>query len=108
MTVTAIKPPTLAAALSRNGRLRQFSCDQCGRYFEPSRSDARYCSSPCRQKAYRQRQAIEAGSSFRLTAETREALRRAIDRRRRELLEERAAADRELDRELFGDDEATT
>lgn len=40
---------------------------------------------------------------FRLTAETREALRRAIDRRRRELLAERPA----VDRELFADEAVT-
>jgi hypothetical protein len=102
MTVTAITPTTPAVGLSRNGDLCQFSCDQCGEAFTPTRSDARYCSSPCRQRAYRRRQATDVGAQIRLTAEMREALRRAIDRRRRKLLEERDAADREL----FADDEA--
>ena len=30
-------------------------CEQCSETFEPTRSDARYCSSACRQRAYRQR-----------------------------------------------------
>lgn len=29
--------------------------DDCGREFAASRSDAHYCSSACRQKAYRER-----------------------------------------------------
>ena len=32
-------------------------CAQCGEHFEPKRSDSRYCSSACRQKAYRERSA---------------------------------------------------
>jgi hypothetical protein len=31
------------------------ACQVCGRTFTPARSDAVYCSSACRQKAYRQR-----------------------------------------------------
>lgn len=31
-------------------------CDVCGEHFTPTRADGRYCSSPCRQRAYRQRQ----------------------------------------------------
>ena len=30
-------------------------CAQCDRYFEPARTDSRYCSSACRQAAYRAR-----------------------------------------------------
>lgn len=30
-------------------------CESCGREFEPSRADGRYCSSACRQRAYRVR-----------------------------------------------------
>jgi hypothetical protein len=69
----------------------------------PTRSDGRYCSSPCRQRAYRRRRATDASLPFRLTHETREALRRAIDRRRRELLAERPA----VDLELFADEAVT-
>jgi hypothetical protein len=32
-------------------------CETCGAEFTPSRNDARYCSSACRQKAYRSRNA---------------------------------------------------
>src|SRR4051812_33572951 len=32
------------------------SCAQCEEPFEPSRSDARFCSPACRQRAYRARQ----------------------------------------------------
>ena len=30
-------------------------CTVCGQGFKPSRSDARYCSSGCRQRSYRER-----------------------------------------------------
>jgi hypothetical protein len=30
-------------------------CETCGETFEPTRADARFCSSPCRQRAYRRR-----------------------------------------------------
>jgi len=35
---------------------RRFECAGCGEEYEPTRSDARYCSSRCRQAAYRVRQ----------------------------------------------------
>jgi RNA polymerase-binding transcription factor DksA len=31
------------------------TCEACGEEFSPLRSDARYCSSTCRQRAYRAR-----------------------------------------------------
>jgi hypothetical protein len=33
------------------------TCRECGESFAPARSDAAYCSSPCRQRAYRSRNA---------------------------------------------------
>jgi hypothetical protein len=30
-------------------------CGQCGEHFEPARADARFCSSVCKQRAYRKR-----------------------------------------------------
>jgi hypothetical protein len=33
-------------------------CETCGETFEPTRTNARFCSSPCRQRAYRQRIAV--------------------------------------------------
>jgi len=35
-------------------------CETCGAEFTPNRNDARYCSSACRQKAYRARNAPAA------------------------------------------------
>jgi hypothetical protein len=35
-------------------------CDSCGETFEPSRTDARYCSNACRQRAHRRRTAVTA------------------------------------------------
>ena len=35
-------------------------CAQCTKAFEPARADVRYCSSACRQKAYRLRKAVAA------------------------------------------------
>jgi hypothetical protein len=43
----------------RQSRLRLRVC-MCGIEFKPTRPDARYCSSPCRQKAYRQRRHLAA------------------------------------------------
>lgn len=34
--------------------------EDCGQAFTPTRSDARYCSSSCRQRAYRRRSALLA------------------------------------------------
>ncbi len=34
------------------------ACEGCGRQFQQARADARYCSSVCRQRAYRQRHEI--------------------------------------------------
>lgn len=36
---------------------RTATCATCGGTYERSRTDARYCSSACRQKAYRERRA---------------------------------------------------
>lgn len=36
---------------------RDTVCLECGKLFTPSRSDAKYCCSACRQKAYRSRKA---------------------------------------------------
>jgi hypothetical protein len=48
--------PCLAAARNRRRRVERepVRCP-CGRVFLPARSDARYCSGACRQRAYRQR-----------------------------------------------------
>jgi hypothetical protein len=49
----------LARAIERDSRFRR--CGECGTWFElapdTARSDKRYCSTPCRTKAYRRRQA---------------------------------------------------
>ena len=104
MSVTA----NAGTGRSRNGT---YACEACGEAFTPTRSNGRYCSSPCRQKAYRRRVSALGGPKgsgptqvpmrggkepFRLTAGTREALRLAIDRRSRERLAAREAADLEL------------
>ena len=34
---------------------RRFDCETCGEEYYSTRSDSHYCSSPCRQKAYRER-----------------------------------------------------
>jgi hypothetical protein len=39
------------AAAARAGRV----CQECGRGFDAVRSDQRYCSAACKQRAYRQR-----------------------------------------------------
>ncbi len=54
--------------LAYNARARQrrewrrtaLTCETCGDQFRPKRTDARYCSSACRQKAYRRRSAGRA------------------------------------------------
>ena len=39
------------------------SCEACGGCFKPRRSDAKFCSSACRQKAYRERKSPTGSSS---------------------------------------------
>jgi hypothetical protein len=39
---------------------RSVTCETCNAAFSTARADAKYCSSPCRQKAYRERQLPEA------------------------------------------------
>jgi hypothetical protein len=41
----------------RRERRADRACDSCGETFTPPRSDGRYCSPACRQRAYRERQA---------------------------------------------------
>lgn len=36
-------------------RQQPFICEGCGKHFEPRRSDAKHCSSACKQRAYRVR-----------------------------------------------------
>jgi hypothetical protein len=44
------------------GRLSDVTCNGCGESFTPKRADARYCSSACRQRAYRGRRAEGKGA----------------------------------------------
>jgi hypothetical protein len=39
----------------RRRRVKPQPCVLCGASFKPRRSDARYCSAACKQKAYRRR-----------------------------------------------------
>jgi hypothetical protein len=51
----------LAQARARHARRRpQVVCMTCGKLFPPRRTDAQFCSSPCRQRSYRQRRQAEA------------------------------------------------
>lgn len=45
----------IKAAALRDGTTR--NCEGCGESFTPARSDAKYCSPACKQKAYRARMA---------------------------------------------------
>jgi hypothetical protein len=80
------------------------ACPECGGEIARARTGRprRTCSDACRQKLYRHRRGEHENGfhpPFRLTPETRELLRLAIDRRRREVLRARDVADRELFRE---------
>lgn len=95
------------------------ACEGCGaRLEQPATGRRRHtCSSPCRQKAYRQRtrnrvldldlatpsERVNENGPPRLTAETRGLLRVAIDLRRRQLLVAGAEIT-EADRALFADE----
>jgi predicted nucleic acid-binding Zn ribbon protein len=46
-----LRPSSQTRAAARIGR----PCEVCGDPFTPPRSDGRYCSPACRQKAYRRR-----------------------------------------------------
>lgn len=71
------------------------SCETCGGSFEPRRSTRRYCSSPCRQKAYRERQA-RCDKIVRLTPAQRAWLRAEVDLRAREKVARLERAEAEL------------
>lgn len=43
---------------NRERHLRSVTCTQCAKAFEPTRADSRYCSSRCRQQAYRLRKSV--------------------------------------------------
>jgi endogenous inhibitor of DNA gyrase (YacG/DUF329 family) len=51
--------PGYQAGLARQARAEARGpsrpCSECGEHFEPRRSDARFCSPRCKQKAYRKR-----------------------------------------------------
>jgi len=46
---------TYLAEARKRRKLHKRNCDCCGSSFMPARSDARFCSPACKQKAYRQR-----------------------------------------------------
>ena len=46
---------------------QQPHCVSCGRRFQPTRSDAVYCSSPCRQRAYRARRVTVQAAGLSVT-----------------------------------------
>ena len=46
---------------------QQPHCVSCGRRFRPRRSDAVYCSSPCRQRAYRARRVTVQAAGLSVT-----------------------------------------
>ena len=47
-----------AARQRRSDARATRQCEACGETFDPPRTDARFCSSPCRQRAYRRRCAV--------------------------------------------------
>lgn len=47
----------LARQRERRAAERRTDCAECGETFTPARSDAKYCSGACRQRAYRKRKA---------------------------------------------------
>lgn len=53
-------------AAARAGRV----CSQCGETFEPPRSDAKYCSATCRQRAHRARNVTAAAAQVATTPST--------------------------------------
>ena len=48
----------------RRQKANNRECATCGETFQGTRSDSRYCSSACRQRAYRHRQAVTANGTF--------------------------------------------
>jgi hypothetical protein len=76
-------------------------CEGCGSSLDDRRSQAKTCSSACRQRVYRARRARRVGipAGTELTAELRVRLRVEIDRRRREEI----ARQQQHDRALFAE-----
>ena len=62
----------------RRREVRRHWCQCCHREFSPIRRDAKWCSGPCRWKAYRRRTAARAVEAER----EREAAARALERER--------------------------
>jgi len=59
-----------------SARRKRVACEQCGAEFAQARSDARFCGTPCRVAAHRERQADDAGETDRLIQELRKARER--------------------------------
>jgi hypothetical protein len=56
LVLTALDPVLLDLRRYRSAVARLdngYTCNQCGQQFKAARSDAKYCSSACRQKAHR-------------------------------------------------------
>jgi predicted amidophosphoribosyltransferase len=107
--------PEQGAAVSGRVTLSRV-CSACGEDLSARRRHAQTCGNRCRQQAHRDRRrsvtaTIVERAPVRISFDRREALRRAVDRRRRELRNtvdaDRVAADRalfadEAERELAG------
>ena len=64
---------------SRRKPSRTVTCSVCGRRFKPGRSDARYCTAACRQRAHRAR--LAGDPTDREIEDARLAYWRLIERR---------------------------
>ena len=64
-TAACLRSARLARRRAGRSHARKCHCGSCGQPFTASRSDARYCSPPCRQKAYRDRLAAQAAERAR-------------------------------------------
>jgi predicted nucleic acid-binding Zn ribbon protein len=49
-----------AAQARERRKLPMWGCSVCGKEFEPKRTDAKYCSAACKQRAHRARQGEKA------------------------------------------------
>ena len=54
------KALNLRKSIQRRLERGELICACCGKPFDPTRADARFCSNACRQKSYRQRSAEAA------------------------------------------------
>ena len=81
------------------------TCRECGNPFTPARADARFCSSACRQRAYRNRKQPNTIRNSNRVTDAEMSPREAVERDAASITADMRALAARL-RQLFADDHA--